>query len=596
MLIRSEQMSQYIKIFLIVCIIFLLWNKEVCMAAIEDDPIRFYNTYGENAVFTPISEENGAIYMASSAYCNSKARIRFRTIGWKISVRNSWGMEYQCANLKLGGNALTLWSEAYSNGYVYEVYKLNEQFLRNFLYPASVATIQEGRASIYFDAINTILVNGVPQGSMDDSGNLYGEVYTTYDGIAGATGWSANTREALKSYYNKQAQGLLCTVSVTPLEGIASIQGGGTFLYGTTVKLYATPKQGYQFSGWSGAASGSANPVQFIANKNSTVYASGKRNEVEICYHRNLTTEDTVTTIRKVSLDDSKSTFWFPSWEQVGHYANKWIDKKGESYSFGSAMQEKWLASAYPRIDLYCEWKWNEYVIHFDGNGSTIHVPQDMKVSHQGTVCIAQEVPELQGASFQGWARRTNCEKGEYQAKEAYPVTEILGEAAENSRNGLQITLYAIWDNIPAIYAQALYFSVDDAKSKRITEQLLASYATTYDKEDGSIPYGVHEQNQFTLLDYSEEEFEALQQGGSVSITYFVKDSGGNEAYEQVLVHIVDTTVKKSAAIYGRPRFISNRYYKKRDGNLVEPENGGLGAHSIWRVNPIYARVLEKVM
>jgi uncharacterized repeat protein (TIGR02543 family) len=49
---------------------------------------------------------------------------------------------------------------------------------------------------------------------------------------------------------------------------------GGTFQSNTVVSLTATPADGWIFNGWSGDASGSANPVSVTMNTNRTVTAS----------------------------------------------------------------------------------------------------------------------------------------------------------------------------------------------------------------------------------------------------------------------------------------------------------------------------------
>lgn len=43
------------------------------------------------------------------------------------------------------------------------------------------------------DAYNTVIENGTQQGGVSDGGSTWGEVYSTYSGIANARGWTATT-------------------------------------------------------------------------------------------------------------------------------------------------------------------------------------------------------------------------------------------------------------------------------------------------------------------------------------------------------------------------------------------------------------------
>ncbi|MCV9386954.1 InlB B-repeat-containing protein [Reichenbachiella ulvae] len=63
------------------------------------------------------------------------------------------------------------------------------------------------------------------------------------------------------------------TVSTSSI-GSGSVSGGGTFDEGSTIQLSATAAAGYQFAGWSGDASGSANPLSILVDGNKSISAS----------------------------------------------------------------------------------------------------------------------------------------------------------------------------------------------------------------------------------------------------------------------------------------------------------------------------------
>ena len=72
-------------------------------------------------------------------------------------------------------------------------------------------------------------------------------------------------------------------------------------------------------------------------------------------------------------------------------------------------------------------------------------------------------------------------------------------------------------------------------------------------------------------------------------------DSFGNIVTKTITVYVVDTAVEESPN-KKYVRFISSRFYKDEDGNLLEPEKGGLELNSVWRENANYSSLLESVL
>ncbi|MEW7291446.1 InlB B-repeat-containing protein [Aquimarina sp. 2304DJ70-9] len=60
----------------------------------------------------------------------------------------------------------------------------------------------------------------------------------------------------------------------TNIVGQGSINGAGTYTEGTTATVTATPISGWQFDGWTGGLSGTANPANIIMNSNKNVTAT----------------------------------------------------------------------------------------------------------------------------------------------------------------------------------------------------------------------------------------------------------------------------------------------------------------------------------
>ena len=62
-------------------------------------------------------------------------------------------------------------------------------------------------------------------------------------------------------------------IEATIITGSGSVAGGGTFIIGSSVTLTATPDTGYVFIGWSGDATGSANPLTLSIDRGTEVGA-----------------------------------------------------------------------------------------------------------------------------------------------------------------------------------------------------------------------------------------------------------------------------------------------------------------------------------
>jgi pectate lyase len=130
-------------------------------------------------------------------------------------------------------------------------------------------------------------VSNSPSGSSFSSGTVVtltaapaaGYNFTGWSGaVTGTTNPVTVTMDANKTvtanYTQQQPTQYTLTVSTTGSGTVSLNPAGGTYNAGTVVTLTASPSAGYVFSSWSGAATGTTNPVTVTMSSNKSVTAA----------------------------------------------------------------------------------------------------------------------------------------------------------------------------------------------------------------------------------------------------------------------------------------------------------------------------------
>ena len=115
------------------------------------------------------------------------------------------------------------------------------------------------------------------------------------------------------------------------------------------------------------------------------------------------------------------------------------------------------------------------------------------------------------------------------------------------------------------------------------------------DEEDGVIPYGKNAINSFILVDFKETDFTMFTSEGMVTQSFLACDSAGNSSYKRIRIYIVDTETHDANTWNGQVRFLSKRYFRDDEGELVKEENGGLWNTSVWRWDEEYQGLLNQL-
>jgi hypothetical protein len=125
-----------------------------------------------------------------------------------------------------------------------------------------------------------MLLSHRPELSTQDVRKIILQSVTKVDGLADkvASGGVVNAYEAIKlantwEIETPTPESFSFSSSVSP-SNTGSVSGAGSYESGSTISISATPSNGYQFSHWSGDASGSSNPLSITINQDTSIVAN----------------------------------------------------------------------------------------------------------------------------------------------------------------------------------------------------------------------------------------------------------------------------------------------------------------------------------
>jgi hypothetical protein len=569
-------------------------------AGVWDNAYTYYTTYGNQAVFHATSQTDGIICYATSGTVGSTG-TKYRTIGWKMDIKDAEGNVLQSLYFQLGGAYLVNANTVQNGADIYQLYTLSLSTVRSRMNTEARAAMDRGMCSIVMNACMVVVRNNVPQGSMNDYGITSGTVYTTYSGIVGAANWSAVSRNALKNYFNKNVIGLFYTVSVSGGTGVASVDGGGTYCYGTWVTISAYLSDGYEFSGWSGSGTASSSSYSFYVNGDSSWYANAKKKSTVVTFYRNTSSEDGTFCKQTFTYGNSGQYFAGTGFARSGYHLTGWAHASNADtaqYAVYSPVSNEWISYNYPAVSLYAVWKINSYTIRFDGNGALSGSVASIATTYDRTEALPENGFEkpVENCTFLGWGLYAGATLPDYRQSQSVAVSELVQKRGMQNQNNGVITLYAIWDYAPVMETADLYYSLTDAQNGVITEEELSGRVKVTDREDGTIDYGNHENNSLVLIDYTEESFLNAVEETAVEVTYETVDSAGNRVTQTILVHLVDTTITEGSLAVGKIRLIDMDYFMDANGNVVPESAGGLKSTSRWLCEEDLKNLLWEVL
>lgn len=273
---------------------------------------------------------------------------------------------------------------------------------------------------------------------------------------------------------------------------------------------------------------------------------------------------------------------------QDGYHFKNWTGNHGSLYKSFSFL----LCGSDVTVTANAEE--NSYEIVYDSNGGNGTIPSQTYRFSESFVSPTNGFSK-KGASISGWNVSDPNGNIQYIGGENVSVKELTTKLNLQQDNGATIVFYAVWDKGPIIQPAHIYASLEDAQAGRITEMWLALRVRAIDREDGIIPYGRKNNKLFFLMNYQASKYTKLQKEEVIIETFFARDSAGNTTRKIVEVHILDTQMYPADKFTGKVRFISKKYFKDENGNLISEMLGGLAEDSVWRLDDTYRTLLEQL-
>lgn len=145
-----------------------LFDCNIVNADEWDDAVKYYSNYGNAAVFKATERSNGNIYFCSAGN-TSTSGTKYRTIGYKMTIKGAGGNEIQKIYFQLGGQYLTLLNSKKQSGKEYMLYVITLKNMKTRFNTQSLNALSSGSCTIVLDACMVLRVNGKNKGGMNDT-------------------------------------------------------------------------------------------------------------------------------------------------------------------------------------------------------------------------------------------------------------------------------------------------------------------------------------------------------------------------------------------------------------------------------------------
>jgi len=192
----KKKKRNFIKVFFAVIMIPFMF------AGFCGDVKLFASDYYEESLYF---DENGNFFMTTHDAVATKT-TRYCTLGWTIKkydlpIDDPLNM---CATIIITCDGSVVDPE--NERYLYSFFYCDKDRIFEAIGDVSKEWQRElylNGATVYLDGIMTVIEKDVVQGSLSRDGSRSGEVYDSYEGIASARNWGVNSKDSLKTHFNK---------------------------------------------------------------------------------------------------------------------------------------------------------------------------------------------------------------------------------------------------------------------------------------------------------------------------------------------------------------------------------------------------------
>lgn len=495
-----------------------------------------------------------------------------------------------------------------------------------------------------YTSTNKYHANSVTGTILLDAGN---NVYTKTQDLASAVGKLLELEKGdvtISIYADWKANAY--TVKYNGNGNTGGSTAGSSHTYDTAKGLTANgfTKTGYTFKNWNTKADGSgtsyadkASVKNLTATAGGTVnlYAQWTANKYTVTYNAN---GGTGTMANQELTYNKAATLNANTFKRTGYRFSGWntkADGTGTSYA-DKASVKNLTANSGGTVTLYAKWYSAapeleaKDATYYEGQNITkamllknVTKASDVEDGDMTGKVIITKIEYSAGKLVDGkpqaaytkswtngmpdsekldtWFQQLPKEKAPVTHKITYQVTDLSGKTTTKTS-----TITVKYNEFPVIKAEDRYFTMEDAKAGKITQDVLLKDAITSgklkatDAEDGTI------NNRITIVDYKDTDFKNVNGNTVVWVTFKVKDSMGKETIQEIKVNVIDSgsdywrdddgTARKQV------RFITQKYYdKNKDTDFhgmtseeieASSDNGGLNVMSKWYQNAAYKALL----
>lgn len=629
------------------------WTVKACNRTIvvHTEPNTYTVKYdGNGNTGGSTGSSNHTYGTAKALTANEYTKTGYSFNGWNTKADGSGTAYADKASVKnlttTNGGTVTLYAQWTKNSYYLD--------LNGWLDGKSTGNITGyGTADIYVDGVQkandvTDFYQKIPYGSRYEIKDIKVVTGHTYVGvhsgsITGTIG-ASNVGVVLEFKTNKY------TVTFDKNNGTGTM-ADQTFTYGVKQALAknAFTRTGYTFAGWNTQADGKGTTYtdqQEVTSLSATdgatirLYAQWTANKYTVAYNAN---GGTGTMANQELTYDKSATLNANTFKRTGYRFNGWntkADGTGTSYA-DKASVKNLTANSGGTVTLYAKWYSaapeleTKDATYYEGQDITkamllknVTKASDVEDGDMAGKVIITKIEYSAGKLVDGkpqaaytkswtngmpdsekldtWFQQLPKEKAPVTHKITYQVTDLSGKTTTKTS-----TITVKYNEFPVIKAEDRYFTLEEAKSGKITKDVLLKEAIASgklkaeDKEDGVIS------NKVTILDYKDTDFKNVNGNATVTVIFKVNDSMGPNGVGKETVCEVKVKIIDSGSDYWRDddgtarkqvRFITQKYYdKNKDTDFhgmtseeieASSNNGGLNVMSKWYQNAAYKALL----